>query len=133
MPKTSVLVERLNALLTERHALRALLARYRPFFESRNFNAQRSELESEITALVTRTLFLSEAEQRREIPSPQHLAGAITALQSAFVHPLVVTNLASVWDYAYTGFQHTTNAQLRERLVDLVGPLDDTLARMLSA
>lgn len=128
--KTQTLKERLNILLSERQKLRALLARYRIFVVSRNFNDERAALETQIGAIVASGLALG----LRDTPGARSLSETSYALLAAFSDPVVASSPTLVWDRGLgTGIgTYSWNTAVKTRLLDLVGPLDDTLTRMLS-
>jgi hypothetical protein len=139
MPKqnpSTLLAERLRTLLVERKALQPLLARYRIFVVTRNFNDERTDLEKQIGELVACGLPFNEKERRYNLPPARYLAECAFYLRAAFIEPRFQDRPALVWDAGslvpgiMTVIWHQA---VKDRLVALAGPLDDTLARMLSA
>jgi hypothetical protein len=140
MPKpnpSTLLVERLRTLLSERKALRPLLARYRTPLTLRQFNDARTALEREVAAIVAAGLDFNEAERRYNIPQAEHLSVAAYNLPSVFARPELQDSPPShVWEYGScvpgvltTGW----HPAVKQRLLDLCGPLDETVERMLTA
>jgi hypothetical protein len=139
MPKanpSTLFVECLRNLLSQRQALRPLLTRYRTYLDQRQYNAARTSLEQEITAAVSAGLPFNEKERRYNLPQAEHLAVAAYNLRIAFNRPELQENPKLVWDYgcAVPGVLTTGwHPAVKARLITLVGPLDYTLEQMLSA
>jgi len=135
MSKSQTLAERLTTLLAERKSLRVLLARYQHGLETRTFNEQRTDLEHQIATLVTERLPFDERERRYHLPSACHIAECAYRMRLRFANPQVADAPSSVWDSGSLVLGVMTSGWhplVKERLLDLSGPLDDTIARMLT-
>ena len=133
---STLLVERLRRLLSERKALRPLLARYRTPLALRQFNDARTALEREVAAIVAAGLDFNEEERRYNLPQAEHLSVAAFNLRLAFTRPELQDNPSHVWEYgSCVPGVLTTNwhPAVKQRLLDLVGPAEFTLERMLTA
>lgn len=136
MPKTSqavTLVADLKALLSDRKALRAILPYYKLFLDSRNYNAERERLEAQITAVVVENLTVTEAE-RQTLPQARHIAECAFHLPSWFGAASRIEQPNLIWNHNPLPGVLTAGwaPNLKQRLLDLCGPLDATLARMLA-
>ena len=134
---TSTLNSRIETLLAERESLKPLLARYQVFLSQKFFNDERTNLEDRIAAFIADGLHFNEEDRRKELPQARHLTECAFNLQTAFFKRPVLDNPELAWDshYAHLVSGVSTDAwnpRLKERLLDLCGPLDGTLARMLS-
>ena len=131
--KSTLLPERLHTLLTERRALRPLFARYQLFLNARRFNAERSAIERQIAATVIAELHLEPFELER-LPQPGHIAECAFHLRTSFSTTRLFDPPGLVWGLNPFPGVMTDNwhPALKQRLLDLVGPLDDILTRMLS-
>lgn len=132
---STLLAERLGTLLAERKALRPLLARYRVFLHTRHFNDERTDLEQKISAVVSDGLPFDEKERRYHLPQASSLAASTFALRTGFNQPHLQDRPALIWDGSPVPGITTVgwHQAVKQRLIDLCGPLDETLARMLSA
>jgi hypothetical protein len=138
MPKQShstLFVERLKRLLSERQALHPMLARYRAFLNSNSFNERRTKLEEEAFAIVAAGLFFDEHERRYNLPQAGHVVEALANLQTWFVRPELQDAPNFIWNYGspvpgvLTANWHPA---VKERIIALVGPLDSVLKQMLA-
>ncbi len=135
-PNPSVLLKRLRILLSERRALRPLLARYQTPLSLRQFNDARKGLEREVAAIVAAGLDFNEEERRYSIPQAQHLTEAAYNLRGAFARPELQDNPSQAWECGspVPGVLTTNwHPAVKQRLLDLVGPAEFTLERMLTA
>jgi hypothetical protein len=135
-PNPSALLKRLCILLADRQALRPLLARYRTPLALRQFNDARTALEREAAAIVAAGLPFDEEERRYRLPQAEHITVAAFNLRLAFTRPELQDNPSQVWEYGSpvpgvltTGW----HPAVKQRLLDLVGPAEFTLERLLSA
>ncbi|MGA2760399.1 MAG: hypothetical protein ABSF08_08795 [Candidatus Cybelea sp.] len=139
MPKpnpSTLLVERLRTYCSERRSLGPLLARYRTFLDMRQFNDARTALEREVAAIFASGLPFNEEGRRYNIPQAEHVTVAAFNLRLAFTRPELQDNPSQVWEYGSpvpgvltTGW----HPAVKQRLLDLVGPAEFTLERMLTA
>jgi hypothetical protein len=130
------LKERLRTLLSERKALRLLLARYRTPFTLRQFNDTRTALEREVAAIVAAGLPFNEEERRYNLPQAEHITVAALNLRLSLTRPELQDNPNLVWDFGspVPGIMTVNwHPSVKQRLLDLCGPLDETLERMLTA
>lgn len=126
----STLKERLSTLLHERRSLRALLTRYRNLYVSKRFDDERADLEKQIFEIIKSSLTLSP----RDLPAAERLTECAYNLQNAFADGAVVDCPDLVWNGSLAGGFSTQAwpAAVKTRLLDLCGPPDDMLTRMLS-
>lgn len=135
-PKSPTLAVRLRVLLSERKALRPLLARYRIFLDLRQFNDARTALEREVLAIVAAGLPFTEEERRYNLPQAEHITVAAYNLRLAFTRPELQDSPSHAWEFGspvpgiLTANWHQA---VKQRLLDLVGPAEFTLERMLTA
>lgn len=125
--------ERLCELLSERRTLRALFGRYQPILHVRSYTAERTTLESQIAAIVVASLPLEECELNR-LPHPEQIAECAFRLRTSFGTVSVLDQPGLVWDSSPLPGVMTErwHPALKQRLTDLVGPLDGILERMLA-
>jgi hypothetical protein len=113
-----------------------LLARYKTPLALRQFNDARTALEREVAAIVAAGLPFNKEELRFNLPQAAHLSVAAFNLQTSLSRPELQENPLLVWEYGspvpgvlITGW----HPAVKQRLLDLCGPLDETLERMLSS
>ena len=102
----------------------------------RQFNEARIALEREVAAIVAAGLDFNEEERRYSLPQAQHLTEAAYNLRIAFTRPELQDNPNLVWEYGspVPGILTTNwHPAVKQRLLDLVGPAEFTLERMLTA
>lgn len=130
---STLLAKRLSELLSERRALRALFPPYQLLLNARSYNAERTSLESQIAALVVGSLSLEEVEFVR-LPQPRHIAECAYRLRTSFSTASLLDQPGLIWNAGPLPGVMTDNwhPSLKERLLDLCAPLDDTLERMLA-
>jgi hypothetical protein len=123
-------------LLSERKAVRLLLARYQTPLALRQFNDARTALEREVAAIVAAGLPFNEEGRRYNLPQARHLAEALFNLQTSLRRPELQENPLLVWGFGSpvpgvltTGWHDA----VKQRLLDLVGPAEFALGRMLTA
>jgi hypothetical protein len=138
MPKknpSTLFAERLRTLLADRKMLRRLFARYEMFVNLRSFTDGRIDLEQKIAAIISAGLSFSEKERLCQLPHACHLAEGAFRMRNVFNRTDLLENPALIWNGSPIPGILTTNwhPAVKQRLLDLVGPLDDILERMLSA
>ena len=132
---TPSLRQRLETLLSERKAVRALVTRYRFYFETKNYSDERRQLEKQISAIVSDGLPWNEDERRYYMPQAQHVAEALYNLPATFSCAEAFDNPSQVWRNGLVAGVLITgwHPSIKLRLEDLTGPLDATLGRMFAA
>lgn len=133
--QSSLLIERVANLLSERKLLRSLFPRYRVLVDLRSFTSERADREREIAELILCSPPFSSEERRYGVPQAAHLAEAALRMRASFTQVELRDNPGRVWDSFPLPGVDTTNwpQSIKERLIDLVGPLDSFLERTLSA
>lgn len=140
-PSASTLFKRrVKSLLSERKALLPLFALYQRYLDFNNHSGGRADLEQKIAAIVSSGLPLNEKELLDHVPHSYDLTEAAFRLRCAFNRLELRDSPALVWDGStLSGLMPANWRQVsdwhqvvKERLIDLCGPLDDTLERMLA-
>ena len=137
---STLLAERVTTLLAERKAIRPLLTTYQAYLDAHNYTNERTDLERKIAAIVSSGPPFDEAERLESVPQDYALAEAAFRMRCAFNRPELRDDPALVWDGATLSALmpaswrqvSSWHPALKERLIDLCGPLDGTLERMLS-
>lgn len=120
--KAALFKERVAHLLSERAALKPLLAAYHPFARWKIFSDERSILENKIADLARAGLDLSEEDLRR-IPSSRDLSEICLRLVPKYQYLLS-------FGWSPQG-ENPVETAYKQRLLALCDPLDNTLERML--
>jgi|SRR5580698_1242546 hypothetical protein len=128
---STLLIERLRTLLEERRSLRSLFPRYRMFVDLRNFTSERTELENQIAQIISAGF---NEQERHYMPQAAHIAECAFHLRASFSTASLLEQPALVWNHNPLPGVLTTHWEpgLKQRLLDLCGPLDATLERMLA-